>query len=317
MYTVVNAGNAAAECGRRFVPLASFDDRCAPLPTCEPSTVTRCLPVCVALTADNSEAYKALRPVMNGTAGRLGQVKRSQGTKNGGAGGGSLAGKASDMAAGIAGLASSLVLSVIISVAMQKCCGSGEKRMVTLSHSISILFILLGLAVTGVAVYLLALAMGALAGLPFLSPVGCAALLVFGIAILLQGGMQYKAAMGTGKLAYYGSGLIACIFIILQISVALAVLFYIGSLSQVQATADAGGKWGATGYASAALQEIDNYICESYRNCCTDPNLFSGTKNVTFYTKDASNTTTSQWEIVNATGVCLHRMRVSPWPRRL
>ena len=151
--------------------------------------------------------------------------------------------------------------------------------MVTLSHSISILFILLGLAVTGVAVYLLALAMGALAGLPFLSPVGCAALLVFGIAILLQGGMQYKAAMRQAGILR--SGLIACIFIILQISVALAVLFYIGSLSQVQATADAGGKW-RDRLRQAALQEIDNYICESYRNCCTDPNLFPGTKNVTF-----------------------------------
>ena len=151
---------------------------------------------------------------MNGTAGRLGQVKRSRGTKNGGAGGGSLAGKASDMAAGIAGLASSLVLSVIISVAMQKCCGSGEKRMVTLSHSISILFILLGLAVTGVAVYLLALAMGVLAGLPFLSPVGCAALLVFGIAILLQGGMVQSGdghrqagilRVGTYRVHFYHS----------------------------------------------------------------------------------------------------------------
>ena len=162
------------------------------------------------------------------------------------------------------------------------------------------------LAVTGVAVYLLALAMGTLAGLPFLSPVGCAALLAFGIAILLQGGMQYKAAMGTGKLAYYGSGVIAVVFIILQISIALALLVYIGSLSQVQATAASGGRWGNAGYASAALQEIDNYICESYRNCCTDPDLFSGTKNVTFYTKDASNTTTSQWELVNASGVCLH-----------
>ena len=309
MYTVVNAGNAAAECGKRFTPLPSFEGRCAALPLCVPTSETppRCPSECVALTADNADAYRALRPVMNGTAAALGSVRRADGLppkkeQGGGAGDSGLGG----LGGTIAAIVTSLVLSLTASLVMQKCCGAGEKRMVTLSHGISALFIALGLAVTGVAVYLLALATGTLAGLPFLSPVGCGALLAFGVAILLQGGMQYKAAMGTGKLAYYGSGVIAAVFIVLQISVALALLVYIGSLSQVQATAASGGKWANAGYASAALREIDNYICESYRNCCTDPDLFSGTKNVTFYTKDASNTTTAQWEVVNATGVCLH-----------
>merc|ERR1711916_405556 len=92
--------------------------------------------------------------------------------------------------------------------------------MVTLSHGLSVLFILMGLAVTGIATYLYVQASGATGGLvPFLSPIGCLALLIFGIAILLQGALQYKAATGIGMLAYYGSGLIACTFIILQICV--------------------------------------------------------------------------------------------------
>ena len=143
--------------------MASFDDRCAASP--EPSTRLPAVSECVALTADNSEPTSA-ETVMNGTVGRLGQVKGLKAQKRR-CGGGSLAGRPQTWQP-VAGLVS-LVLSVIISVAMQKCCGSGEKRMVTLSHSIDSLYTSWPCC-DGCGRVFACAGHGALAGLPFFRP---------------------------------------------------------------------------------------------------------------------------------------------------
>ena len=264
------------ECNRNFAAESytarTAFSRCAPDGCGMKST---CHPECIVQIGSNADKYKKYRPLMNGTGALLGPPRMAPEKE----------GLSSFLNSELMYIVIPLVASFIVSIVMSmisKCLFGTEERKIRSSHFISALFVLLGAALCGVGVYILGNddVYGNL-----LSKAANIALICFGVAILLQGVLQWKAAVSPSRFYIFSASFVSVLFLIVQIVAALLLLFYLHSLDGIENSAIGGGKWdGKLG--SDALMEVENYVCESYRNCCRDPRLASEGTGVGAVTED-------------------------------
>lgn len=253
------------ECNRDFAAESytartSFS-RCAP-DGC--GRKSKCHPECIVHTDSNAEEYVKYRPVMNGTGALLGPPRMAEEED------GDFSFLNSELFYVIIPLVASFMVSFGLGVLSKCFCGTEEKK-IRSSHFISGLFVIIGVAIAGVGIYIFGND-GVYGNL--LSKPANIALICFGIAIFMQGVLQWKAAVSPSRFYIFSATFVSVIFLILQIVAALLLLFYLHSLDGIENNAIGGGKWdGKLG--SSALMEVENYVCESYRNCCRDPKLAS------------------------------------------
>ena len=250
---------STVECDRQFTQQSTLD-RCA-ADGC--GSKSACHPECIVLTSSNGDKYREFRPVMNGTGALLGAPERSD--EKGSPLDDFLN---SELALIIIPVIVCVAATIVMLVVMNVFCGT-EERKIRSSHGVSLLFVLLGVGIAGVGGYIVA-NVGIFGNL--LSNEALYALIALGVAIFLQGFFQYRAATSPSKLVITLASVFSIVFLILQLTAALMLLFYLSSLDQVEQDAVGGEKWdGRVG--EGILREIENYVCESYRNCCRDPLL--------------------------------------------
>ena len=260
-YQVV--GGDQSQCDRDFkTNLYSKFNKCA---TTNCGQKDRCHPECVVLTSSNADAYRQVRPVMNGTNAMLG------------------APASADLMDKLEALVGSelfqLLLPVIVWIVvfillcvLRKLCCSQEEGMIRFSHCVSGLFLFFGVTMLGVAIYMYVYKDVFFGGGGMLSEMGVYFIAAFGLFVALQSWMQWKCATGTNKSMYKCTAFTANMLLLIQVLVMCWLIIYNMSLDDVEDIGEGGGKWDNHAF-GFLMKPVESYFCESYRNCCRDPRM--------------------------------------------